>query len=118
MFDDHKQELTLKLTGLTAYFALKRKVQMPYLMIKSVLVDYFDAPKWMIRLPGTSIAPLTIYEGSFKYQDEWYFLSFGGRVPLVIIELEGHEKYNYVIFQCENPTRTASEIRIHLRELN
>ena len=91
---------------------------MPYQMIKSVLVDYFEAPKWMIRLPGTSIAPLNIYEGSFKYQDEWYFLSFGGRVPLVIIKLDGHKKYNYVIFQCENPTRTASEIRIHLRELN
>ena len=69
-------------------------------------------------MPGTSVSPLNIYEGSYKYQDEWYFLSYSGRVPLVIIELEGQEKYIYVIFQCENPTRTAAEIRIHLRDLN
>lgn len=111
------QELILNLTGLTGFFALKRRVIMPYRMIKSVLVDYFDAPKWMMRMPGTSISPLNIYEGSYKYRDEWYFLSYGGRVPLVIIELEGHKKYKYVIFQINNPTNIASEIRVRLREL-
>ena len=113
-----EQELTLNLTGLTGYFALKRKVRMPYNLIKSILVDYFDAPKWMIRMPGTSISPLNIYEGSYKYRDEWYFLSYGGRVPLVIIELDGHKKYKYVIFQIDNPTKIASEIRMRLRDVN
>ena len=35
--------------------------------------------------------------------------------PLIIIELEGHKKYQYVIFQMENPTEVASQIRKHLR---
>ena len=113
-----EQELTLNLTGLTGYFAFKRKVRMPYNLIKSILVDYFDAPKWMMRMPGTSISPLNIYEGSYKYRDEWYFLSYGGRVPLVIIELDGHKKYKYVIFQIDNPTKIASEIRMRLRDVN
>ena len=47
---------------------------MPYNTIKSVYVDYFDAPQWMLRMPGTSISSLNIFEGSFKYADEWYFL--------------------------------------------
>ena len=63
-----EQELTLNLTGLTGYFAFKRKVRMPYNLIKSILVDYFDAPKWMMRMPGTSISPLNIHEGSYKYR--------------------------------------------------
>lgn len=113
-----ENELTLKLTGLTGYFALKFKIQIPYHTIKNVLVDYFDAPQWMLRMPGTSFSPLNIYEGSFKYRDEWYFLSYGGRVPLVIIELEGHRKYNYVIFQINNPTKVASEIRVRLRDFS
>ncbi|WP_148630193.1 hypothetical protein [Bacillus sp. E214] len=117
-FDDDKQELVLTLTGLTTFFALKQKIQMPYPLIKNVLVDYFDAPTWMIRMPGSSISFLNIYEGSYKYQDEWYFLSYSGRIPLVIIELQGHKKYRYIIFQCENPTKTASEIRTHLRDID
>ena len=85
---------------------------------KSILVDYFDAPKWMMRMPGTSISPLNIHEGSYKYRDEWYFLSYGGRVPLVIIELDGHKKYKYVIFQIDNPTKIVSEIWMRLRDIN
>lgn len=63
----------LKIRGFMMLFTFKHKVKMPYSMIKSVFVDYFDPPKWMIRMPGTSISPLNIYEGSYKYQDEWYF---------------------------------------------
>jgi hypothetical protein len=85
-----KDELTLKLTGLVGFFALKQKIEIPYRLIKSIYVDYFDAPQWMIRMPGTSLSPLNIYEDSFKYGGEWYFLSYEHRVPLVIIELEGH----------------------------
>lgn len=110
-----EKELTLKLTGLTAYFTLKRKINMPYQMIKSVLVDYFQAPQWMLRMPGTSFSPLNIYEESFKYANEWYFLSYEGRQPFIIIELEGHRKYKYVIFQIDNPTNVALEIR---RQIN
>ncbi|QPA31450.1 hypothetical protein [Thermaerobacillus caldiproteolyticus] len=112
-----KAELTLKLTGILSFFALKRKVKIPYCTIKSVYVDYFDAPRWMLRMPGTSISPLEIYEGSFKYANEWYFLSYELREPLVIIELEGHEKYNYVIFQIKDPISIASEIRKRIRNL-
>jgi hypothetical protein len=111
-------ELTLKLTGLTAYFALKRKIIMPYSMIKNVTVDYFQAPQWMLRMPGTSIAPLNIYEGSYKYGNEWYFLSYERREPLMIIGLEGHVKYNYVIFQIYQATKLAAEVRRRINELN
>ena len=113
-----KDELTLKLTGLVGFFALKQNVKLPYRLIKSVYVDYFDAPQWMIRMPGTSLSPLNIYEGSFKYGNEWYFLSYEHRVPLVIIELEGHKKYKYVIVEMNDPTDTAAEIRRRIRKLN
>lgn len=108
------EELTLTLTGLTADFALKRKVIMPYSMIENVLVDYFQAPQWMLRMPGTSVSFLNIYEGSFKYANEWYFLSYSGNTPLIIIELNGHEKYRYVIFQIDDPTGVTAEIRRRL----
>ena len=113
-FDD--QSLTLKLTGVTGFFALKRKLDIPYSTIKHVLVDTFEAPRWMLRAPGTSIPALHIYEGSFKYADEWYFLSYGKKVPLLSIELQGHEKYRYVIVEMDDPTSVASEIRRRLRE--
>lgn len=111
-----ENELVLKLTGLTGYFALKRKVLIPYHTINDVLVDYFDAPQWMLRMPGTSFSPLNIFEGSFKYADEWYFLSYERREPLVIIKLNGHKKYKYVIFQIHNPTDVASDLRKRLRD--
>jgi hypothetical protein len=114
-FDD--EGVILKLTGVARFFAFKLKLKMPYNTIKSVYVDYFDAPQWMLRMPGTSISALHIFEGSFKYADEWYFLSYENRVPLVIIELEGHEKYKYVIFEIDDPVRVASDIRKCIREL-
>ena len=46
------------------------------------------------------------------------FFPEGGRVPLVIIELDGHKKYKYVIFQIDNLTKRASEIRMRLRDVN
>ncbi|MED4452154.1 hypothetical protein [Metabacillus fastidiosus] len=113
-----EEELILILKGLTVCFALKRKITMPYSMIRNVSVDYFQAPQWMLRMPGTSISPLNIYEGSFKYANEWYFLSYEGIQPVIIIELDGHEKYKYVIFQIDNPTDIAAKIRRHLNSVN
>lgn len=111
VFDE--EHVILKLNGATGFFALKFELLLPYHTIKSVHVDYFDAPLSMLRMPGTSVPPLSIFEGSFKYKDEWYFLSYEHRVPLVIIELEGHEKYTYVIFEMDNPTEIAANIRRH-----
>ncbi|WP_338447837.1 hypothetical protein R4Z09_16475 [Niallia oryzisoli] len=112
-----EEELTLKLTGLTAILALKRKIIMPYRMIKNVYVDQFQAQQMMLRMPGTSIPPLNIYEGSFKYGNEWYFLSYERVQPLILIEMLGHKKYRYVIFQMDKPTSTAAEIRRQLRRV-
>ena len=113
LFDN--EGVILKLNGVTGLLALKLKLKMPYNTIKSVYVDYFDAPQWMLRMPGTSIFSLNIFEGSFKYADEWYFLSYENRVPLVMIELEGHEKYKYVFFEIDNPTKIAVDIRKHIK---
>lgn len=110
-----EEELTLKLTGLTAFFAFKRTIVMPYRIIKNVLVDDFLAPLWMLRMPGTSLSLLNIYEGSFKWRNEWYFLSYERREPLLIIELQGHEKYKFIIVQVENPTNVAAEVRGRLK---
>lgn len=110
------ENVILKLNGATAFFALKFNLKIPYNTIKSVYVDYFDAPPWMIRMPGTSVSPLNIFEGSFKYGNEWYFLSYENKVPMLIIEIEGHEKYSYVIFEIDDPTKIASEIRKRIRE--
>lgn len=114
VFEDNAA--VLKIKGLMMLFTFKHKVMMLYKMIKSVFVDYFDPPKWMNRMPGTSISPLNIYEGSYNYQNEWYFLSCEGRIPVVIIELNNHEKYRYVIFQIDNPTEVAAEIRRRMAE--
>ena len=84
--------------------------------MKSVNVNYFDAPTWMLRLPGTAIPP-SIYEGSYKYGDEWYFLSYERRVPLVVIHLEGHKKYTYIIFQMKDPEKVAEEIRKNIKSV-
>ncbi|WIY62419.1 hypothetical protein [Bacillus arachidis] len=108
--------MTLKLNGVTGFFALKLKLKIPYNTIQNVYVDYFDAPQWMLRMPGTSISALNIFEGSFKYADEWHFLSYENRVPLVMIELDGHEKYKYVFFEIDNPTNLAAEIRKRIRD--
>ncbi len=115
LFDN--EDVILKLNGITGLLALKLKLKMPYNTIKNVYVDYFDAPQWMLRMPGTSISSLNIIEGSFKYADEWYFLSYENRVPLVMIELEGHEKYKYVFFEINDPTKIASDIRKHIKDL-
>ncbi|MFD3449886.1 hypothetical protein ACFDTO_35505 [Microbacteriaceae bacterium 4G12] len=113
----HETECALHLTGTVSLFALKSKITIPYQTIQSVYVDYFDAPQWMMRMPGTSISPLNVYEGSFKYANEWYFLSYEQRVPLVNIELKGHKKYKYIIFQVDNPTEIAAVLRRRVRAL-
>ncbi len=112
----HEDKLTLTLTGLNAFFALKRKIVIPSPTIEHVFVGPFQAPQWMTRMPGTSYPPLNIYEGSYKYGDEWFFLSYGGQWPLLQIELKGHKKYRYVIVQIEQPTKMAAQIRRWLRQ--
>lgn len=112
----HEKEFELRFTGSLSIFALKSKLDIPYSMIKNVLVDNFDPPAWMLRMPGTAVPPLHIYEGSFEYANEWYFLSFEKKVPLVQIELEGHKKYKYVIFEIDNPKEIAAELRRKIRE--
>lgn len=41
---------------------------------------------------------------------------FSFNVPMVIFELDGHEKHNYVVFEIDNPTNIAADIRKRLRE--
>ncbi|MFZ7944469.1 MULTISPECIES: hypothetical protein [Bacillaceae] len=113
----NKDEFVLKLTGVLSVFALKWQLKIPYKAIKRVYIDEFEPPMWMLRMPGTSIAPLNIYEGSFKFGNEWYFLSSEHQVPLIHLELEGYGKYKYVIFEIENPRAVMIELRKKLREL-
>jgi hypothetical protein len=44
------------------------------------------------------------------------FFPYERRVPLLIIELEEHEKYRYVIFDIEDPTSVAVEIQKHMKQ--
>ncbi|WML26935.1 hypothetical protein [Neobacillus sp. OS1-33] len=112
-----EEEFVLKLTGVLSLFALKWQLKIPYKTIKNVYIDDFDPPMWMLRMPGTAIAPLNIYEGSFKFGNEWYFISSEHKVPLVHIELENFGKYKYVIFEVENPRAVMIELRKKLRKL-
>ncbi|WP_066064478.1 hypothetical protein [Neobacillus soli] len=114
----NKEEFVLRLTGVLPIFALKGEVKIPYQAIKSIYIDEFDPPMWMLRMPGTAIAPLNIFEGSFKFGDEWYFLSYEHKVPLLHLELEGMWKYKFVIFEIENPRAVMIELRKKLRELD
>ncbi|MGC4376737.1 hypothetical protein WD019_07365 [Fictibacillus sp. Mic-4] len=111
-FDE--KELTLKLTGFTSIAALKREVKIPYPAIKSAIIDTFKAPFWMLRMPGTCIPPY-LYEGSFRYENKWYFLSYEHKGPHVILELAGHERYHYVIFEIDQPEEVVAEIRKHIQ---
>ncbi len=106
-------ELVVKL-GWIRLLALKKDVTIPYHMIKSATVDYFKPPAGTVRVPGTSISPLNIYEGTFKYQDYRYFLSYEHQVPLLIIELVGHT-YRFVILEVKNPDELAGQIRSCIR---
>ena len=106
-----EKEFVLKLKGVISIFALKWELKIPYSSIKSIYIDEFDPPMWMLRMPGTAIGPLNIYEGSFKFADNWYFLSYEHKVPLVNIELDGNEKYKYIIFEAQNPREVLIELR-------
>ena len=109
-----EDKFILKLTGALSLFALKREVKIPYKAIKNAFADYFEAPFWMLKMPGTAIAPLNIYEGTFRYKNEWYFLSYEHKVPLVNLELDGTQKYQYVIFEIQNPHDIIQELRKRL----
>lgn len=111
------QEFVLKLKGVLPVFAFRGELKIPYKAIKSVYIDEFDPPMWMLRMPGTAIAPLNIFEGSFKFADEWYFLSYEHKVPLIHLEVAGFGKYKYVIFEMMNPREVLIELRKKLREL-
>lgn len=112
------EKFILTMTGINAFFSFKKKISIPYKLIESVLVEEFQAPFWMLRMPGTSIAPLNIYEGSFKFGNEWYFLSYEGFGPLVKIELNGHKKYRYLIFRIDHSTKVAAELRRRKSQCN
>ncbi|MCZ8517017.1 hypothetical protein O9H85_32615 [Paenibacillus filicis] len=106
----HENELVLHLSGLLSLAALKRQIIIPYRSITKVHVGSFDAPFWMLKMPGTALPGFDIYEGSFRYNGEWYFLSYEHRGPLIIIELDKHEHYHYVIFEVQNPEQIVAEI--------
>lgn len=114
----NNSSITLKLSGFLRFCALKSRIEMPYEIIKNIKVEVFKAPLTMIRLPGTSIPPLHIYEGSFLHNGDWYFLSYEKKKPVVIIELEGHKKYRYVIFGTDKPDRLVLEIKNKLKEIH
>jgi hypothetical protein len=110
-------ELDLHLSGLHSVAALKRHVTIPYRSIKKVHVGSFEAPFWMLKMPGTALPGFDVYEGSFRQNGEWYFLSYEHRGPHLIIELEEHEHYHYVIFDIENPEENVAEILKHCPHL-
>ena len=114
-FDE--EEFVLRLTGVESIFALKWQMKIPYKAIKKVYIDEYDPPMWMLKMPGTAVAPLHIYEGSFKFGNEWYFLSFEHNVPFLHLEIEGAGKYKYVIIELENPKAVMIELRKRIREL-
>lgn len=53
------ESMTLKLNGITGIFALKLKLKIQYNIVKSVYVDYFDTPQWMLRMPELQFRHLT-----------------------------------------------------------
>ncbi|MGI6092864.1 MAG: hypothetical protein GX348_05260 [Veillonellaceae bacterium] len=105
-----EEALILKLTGALSLFALKKEIRIPYKAIEDAFVGYFKAPMWMLKMPGTAIPLLNIYEGTFRYRKEWYFLSYEHKVPLVNLELDGSQKYKHIIFEMQNPQEILDEL--------
>lgn len=112
----HDQHVTIRLTGLTRLLTYKKDVCLSYHQIKQIYVDQFVPPKWMTRMPGTVLPP-SIYEGDFLYADEWYFLSFEHRVPHLILCLVGHEQYDYIVIELDNPEEVETSLRQRIASL-
>lgn len=105
-----EKEAVIHLVGTTDFLSLKREIRLPYEDIKLVYMDAIEPPLTMLRIPGTS-EPFHVYEGSFLYQNEWYFLSLrGGRGrSLLCIDTNGKEKYHHILLDIEEQEHLLSE---------
>lgn len=81
--------ISLELTGFTRFCAVKKRIDFPYSNIVDVKLTYFKPHFLFLRWAGTIIPPF-IYEGRFRHQKKWFFVSFESvrKVPLIQLQVK------------------------------
>lgn len=101
----------LRLTGLTAFAALKRELLVPLAAIRSVSTERYG--KAGLRVGGTSIPCTDVCEGRFRRDGKRTFLSFSDRDRVVTLELDRSVAgcaYDVVAIGVDDPTAMAATI--------
>ena len=79
-------EVVVRLTGWSAFAALKRTLRIPIASIVSVSTARYGPDG--LRLGGTAIPFTDIRGGRFRRKGKWAFLSFDDRSRVVTLELD------------------------------
>lgn len=104
----NKDELVIKLSGLSMIAALKGELKIPYSTIKSVDTGNFKLHWSALRVGGTSI-PYGYKAGRFLYKGQKYFLSYKNPGHVIILDLEGHD-YDKVVIEAGSPKEIKNGI--------
>ena len=108
-------EVIVRLTGWTAFAALKRELRIPLAAIRSVSTARYTADG--IRLGGTSIPFTDIRGGRFRKNGQWAFLSFENRNRVVALDLDRAHAgvgYDRVVLGVDDPVAVSEQIESRL----
>lgn len=103
--------VVVRLTGLTALGALKRRLVIPIGAIRSVSTGPYRPDG--LRLGGASIPFTDIREGRFRRRRRWTFLSFENRNRTVALTLDRGSPgtdYDVVVLGADDPEAVADAI--------
>lgn len=109
--------LHLRLHGLAAFGAMRRRVDVPYRHIRSVDVGPIPkGPPRLLRLGGLGAGALRI--GTFRRGGEWLFLAVNTHGDVVHVRLDGsgpeRVRFSEVAISAHDPQALAAEIRARL----
>ena len=109
--------LTLNVQGLHKVWALKRRIEIPFVSIENAAVADPDIIKgwWKgLRLPGTHV-PGLIVAGTFYQHGKRVFWDVSDRGKAIIIDLR-KGRYDRIIVDVDDPTERVRELREAIRK--
>lgn len=100
-------ELSVKISGWDAVWALKRSLRMPLANVAGARVEAVAGkPGW--KLIGTGI-PRGLAAGLFRKQGQTSFWVAHQQAPALVIDLR-NERYARLVLQVDNPQEVADRI--------
>lgn len=108
-------DVVVRLSGMTAFAALKRELRIPLRGITSVVAGRYERDG--LRVGGTSIPFTDIREGRFRRRGVRAFLSFDDRDRVVTLALDRSSAgvpYDVVALGADDPEALAHEIEARL----